>query len=186
MNIGLFFGTFDPIHLGHLKIAQNALALKYLDKVWLVLTPQNPFKTDLKISSNRHRMLMLNIATRKYDDIVFSDIEFNLKAPQYTSDTLKYIIKIYPEYKFSLIMGSDNYCQLQKWKNGEYILNNFDIYVYSRRGYFLNQLETKFQLSGDKIDISSSQIRQNIYSKENQNMLDKGVLDYIKKNKLYT
>ena len=185
MKIGLFFGTFDPIHLGHLTIAQNALQFKLLDQVWFVLTPRNPFKVDLTISSTQHRIAMIEMALIKYRNILFSDIELKLKAPQYTSDTLRHITKKHPQHKFSIIMGSDNYCQLPKWKNSEYILNNFIIYVYARKGYSIDKLDARFQLLGEHLRIASSEIRKNIRSPYYTNMLTKEVLDYIQKNRLY-
>ena len=108
-KVGLFFGTFDPIHNGHIKIAEYIIEEKLNDEVWLVVTPENPIKKDSKISKFIDRFNMVNIATQKYNNIIPSDLEFNLKKPNYTIDTLGYISGKLPEVEFSLIIGEDKY-----------------------------------------------------------------------------
>ena len=116
-KIGLFFGTFDPIHNGHLRIAKYITEEKLADKVWLVVTPKNPIKVGSKISSFNHRFNMAKIATENYDNIIPSDLEVNLKKPNYTIDTLEYISNKLKDIEFSLIIGEDNYKIFDTWKD---------------------------------------------------------------------
>tara|TARA_R110002051_G_scaffold61827_1_gene113425 strand:- start:5123 stop:5710 length:588 start_codon:yes stop_codon:yes gene_type:complete len=132
-RVGLYFGTFNPIHIGHLVIANHMVEFSSLDEVWFVVTPQSPFKKKKSLLDNNHRYQMVYEATKEYDKLKPSKIEFNLPQPNYTVNTLAYLTEKYPdEYKFSLIMGEDNLKSFHKWKNYEVILENFAIYVYPR------------------------------------------------------
>ena len=132
MKIGLYFGTFNPIHVGHLTIANHLAEHSDLDQVWFVVTPLSPFKKKSSLLDNYHRLEMVHLATKDYDKLRPSDIEFGLKQPNYTIDTLTYLFEKYPNYEFALIMGEDNLKSLHKWKNYELILENHSIYVYPR------------------------------------------------------
>ena len=189
-KIGLFFGTFDPIHNGHLRIAKYITEEKLAHKVWLVVTPENPIKLRSKISSFNHRFSMAKIATEKYDNIMPSDLEVNLKKPNYTIDTLEYISNKLKDIEFSLIIGEDNYKIFDTWKDYEKILSNYKIFIYPRKGtlkenpHIIN--ENAMYIGGPRIDLSSTNIR-NIVSKnlDPKDLISAKVMEYINSNKLY-
>lgn len=132
-NIGLYFGTFNPIHIGHLVIANHMAEFSDLDEVWFVVTPQSPFKAKKTLLDNHHRYEMVYEATLGYPKLKPSKIEFDLPQPNYTIHTLVHLMEKYPtQHSFSLIMGEDNLKGLHKWKNYETILENHNIYVYPR------------------------------------------------------
>ena len=132
-KVGLYFGTFNPIHIGHLVIANHMVEFSDLDEVWFVVTPQSPFKTKKTLLDNHQRFEMVYEATKEYDRLKPSNIEFNLPQPNYTINTLVHLGEKYPNgYEFSLIMGEDNLKGLHKWKNYEAILDLHNIYVYPR------------------------------------------------------
>lgn len=171
MKIGLYFGTFNPIHVGHLIIANHFAEYTDLDQVWLVVTPQNPFKTKQSILENRQRLHMVHLATQDYPKLKPSAIEFDLKQPNYTIDSLVYLEEKHPEHSFSLIMGEDNLVSLPKWKNAHIILENYQIYVYPRVLHS-NTKSERVNVNIQKIDapvieISSSFIRTAIKSGKN-------------------
>ena len=189
-KIGLFFGTFDPIHNGHLRIAKYITEEKLAHKVWLVVTPENPIKLRSKISSFNHRFNMAKIATEKYDNIMPSDLEVNLKKPNYTIDTLEYISNKLKDIEFSLIIGEDNYKIFDTWKDYKKILSNYKIFIYPRKGtlkenpHIIN--ENAMYIGGPRIDLSSTNIR-NIISKNSdpKDLISAKVMEYINSNKLY-
>ncbi|MEO9511033.1 MAG: nicotinate (nicotinamide) nucleotide adenylyltransferase [Flavobacteriaceae bacterium] len=132
-RVGLYFGTFNPIHMGHMVIANYMVEFSDLDEVWFVITPQSPFKTKQSLLDNNHRYQMVFEAVRDYTKLKPSKIEFDLPQPNYTIDTLVHLDDRYTtEYHFSLIMGEDNLKSFHKWKNFEVILENYSIYVYPR------------------------------------------------------
>ena len=189
-KIGLFFGTFDPIHNGHLRIAKYITEEKLADKVWLVVTPENPIKVGSKISSFNHRFNMAKIATEKYDNIIASDLEVNLKKPNYTIDTLEYISNKLKNIEFSLIIGEDNYKIFDTWKDYEKILNKYKILIYPRKGtlkenpYKIN--DNIMFIGGPKIDLSSTNIRNIVSRKtEPKDLISNKVMEYINYNNLY-
>jgi len=132
MNVGLYFGTFNPIHIGHLIIANYAAEYTDLDQVWLVVSPQNPLKEKSSLLKDYHRMAIVNIAIEDNDKLRATDIEFKMPRPSYTADTLAYLKDKHPEHNFHLIMGEDNLRTFHKWKNYENILENHKLYVYPR------------------------------------------------------
>ena len=189
-KVGLFFGTFDPIHNGHLRIAKYITEEKLADKVWLVVTPENPIKVGSKLSSFTHRFNMAKIATEKYDNIIPSDLEVNLKKPNYTIDTLEYISKKLKEIEFSLIIGEDNYKIFDTWKDYEKILSNYKIFIYPRKGtlkenpHIIN--ENAMYIGGPRIDLSSTNIRKIVSKKSDpKDLISHKVMEYINSNKLY-
>lgn len=132
-KIGLYFGTFNPIHIGHLVIANHMVEFSDLDEVWLVITPQSPFKAKKTLLDDHHRYQMVYEGTKDYPKLKPSTIEFDLPQPNYTVNTLVHLLEKYDkEYRFSLIMGEDNLKGFHKWKNYEVILENHYIYVYPR------------------------------------------------------
>lgn len=190
MKIGLYFGTFNPIHVGHLIIANHFAEHSDLDQVWCVVTPQSPMKKKQSILDNNQRLEMVYLATKEYPKIKPSAIEFQLKQPNYTIHTLAYLEEKYPEYEFALIMGEDNLVTLPKWKNAELLLERYPIYVYPRKLY---SEEKEFRLKGTihkvnapVIEISSSFIRTSI--KEGKNirpLLPKAVWVYLDEMNFY-
>lgn len=132
-KVGLYFGTFNPIHIGHLVIANHMVEFSNLDEVWFVITPQSPFKTKKTLLADNHRYQMVLEATEAYPKLRPSTIEFGLPQPNYTIDTLAHLSEKYPEgHQFCLIMGEDNLKSFHKWKNYEIILGSYQLYVYPR------------------------------------------------------
>lgn len=143
MKIGLYFGTYNPIHVGHLIIANYMADYTDLDQVWLVVTPQNPHKKKASLLPDHHRLALVRIAIEDNEKLYASNIEFSLPKPSYTSTTLIYIQEKYPQHNFSLIMGEDNLRTFHKWRNYEEIIETHHIYVYPRA---LTELEQKEQI----------------------------------------
>jgi nicotinate-nucleotide adenylyltransferase len=132
MRIGLYFGTFNPIHTGHLIIANHMAENSSLDQIWLVVTPHNPLKKKSTLLDDHHRLQMVFLATEDYPKLKPSDVEFRLPQPNYTVNTLTHLQEKFPMHEFSLIMGEDNLNSLHKWKNYQVLLQNHDIFVYPR------------------------------------------------------
>lgn len=132
MKIGLYFGTFNPIHVGHLVIANYMADFTELDQVWLIVSPHNPLKEKSSLLTDYHRLALVKIAIDDNPKLKASDIEFNLPKPSYTAITLAYLKDKYPQHEFALIMGEDNLRTLHKWRNHDVILKNHKIYVYPR------------------------------------------------------
>ena len=166
MNIGLYFGSFNPIHIGHLIIANHVLNETSINKIWFIISPQNPFKESKTLLNEFDRLHLVRLATQDDNRIKCSDIEFNLPKPSYTSNTLAFLSEKYPEHQFSIIMGSDSYQNLDKWKNYETIINNYPVYVYQREGHEIKKTFDKEAviLNAPIIQISASQIREHIRS----------------------
>ncbi|WP_299382658.1 nicotinate (nicotinamide) nucleotide adenylyltransferase [uncultured Lacinutrix sp.] len=185
MNIGLYFGSFNPIHIGHLIIANQLVENSDLDQIWFVVTPHNPFKKKSSLLDNFQRLEMVHLATKDYDKLKESNIEFNLPQPNYTINTLTYLQEKHPNHEFSLIMGEDNLKSFHKWKNYEIILENHNIYVYPRisKGAVDNQFtghEKINKVDAPIMEISSTLIRNAI--KEGKNikpLLPKNVWEYL-------
>lgn len=131
-KIGLYFGTFNPIHIGHLVIANHMVEFSDLDEVWFIITPKSPFKQKQSLLDDHHRYQMVFEAIQEYPKLKASKIEFDLPQPNYTINTLVHIGENYPDNQFCLILGEDNLKSFHKWKNYEAILENHDLYVYPR------------------------------------------------------
>jgi nicotinate-nucleotide adenylyltransferase len=165
MKIGLYFGSFNPIHNGHLIIANYFLHNTDLEKVWFVVSPQNPFKQDFSLLNEYHRLFLVQKAIEGERNLKASDIEFSLPRPSYTIDTLTYLDEKFPQHEFCVIMGSDSYQNLEKWKNGDRIKKNYNLYVYERRGFPVEIQKSKSNIVLLKVpllDISASLIRKMI------------------------
>jgi len=132
MKIGLFFGSYNPIHIGHLIIANHMVEFSDLDEVWFVVTPHNPFKKKQSLLDDHHRYQLVQEATYDFPKLKPSNIEFGLPQPNYTINTLVHLFEKYPQHQFSLIMGQDNLRSFHKWKNHKEILENHELYVYPR------------------------------------------------------
>lgn len=184
-KVGLYFGTFNPIHAGHLIIANYMVEFSDLDEVWMVVTPHNPFKKKSSLLDNHHRLEMVYKACETYPRLKPSDIEFNLPQPNYTVNTLVQLEEKHPEIGFSLIMGEDNLKSFHKWKNYEVILEQYSIYVYPRISNGLVESEFKShekvsKVSAPIIELSSTFIRKAIKEgKDIRPMLPQKVWDYI-------
>ena len=184
-KIGLYFGTFNPIHVGHLIIANHMVENSDLDEIWMMVTPHNPFKKKSSLLDNHHRLEMVYLATQHFDKIQPSDIEFRLPQPNYTINTLAHISEKYPKYEFSIIMGEDNLKGFHKWKNYETILQDYNVYVYPRISE--GRVEHQFhkhpkihRVDAPIVQISSTSVRKGI--KENKNvrpLISSGVWKYI-------
>ncbi len=190
-NIGLYFGTFNPIHIGHLIIANHMVEYSDLDEIWMVVTPHNPFKKKNSLLDNHHRLDMVYLATEEYEKIQPSDIEFRLPQPNYTINTLAHISEKHPNYTFSLIMGEDNLKSLHKWKNYEAILEDYHIYVYPRvsEGIVENQFknhEKIHRVDAPIVEVSSTMIRKAIKEEKNcKPLLPYKVWKYIDEMNFY-
>jgi len=196
MNIGLYFGTFNPIHVGHLIIANHMANNTDLDQVWLVVSPQNPLKKKDTLLEDYHRLALVKVAIEDNPKLIASDIEFQLPKPSYTSDTLIYLQEKYNQHNFALIMGEDNLRTLHKWKNYETILNHHKIYVYPR---IANKDEEQVRVKNiyehpsitlcddaPIMKISASYIREAIKEKNNtQYLLTEPVYNYITEMHFY-
>jgi nicotinate-nucleotide adenylyltransferase len=195
MKIGLYFGTFNPIHIGHLIIANHMAEYSDLEQIWMVVTPHNPLKKKDTLLDDYQRLHLVNLATEDYPKIKPSEVEFKLPQPNYTVNTLAHLQEKYPQHEFSLIMGEDNLKSLHKWKNYEVILQNHEIYVYPRVSSEAENLDSKIShnfgtkihiINAPIVEISSTFIRENIKNKKNiQPLLPSKVWEYINHNNFY-
>ncbi len=191
MKVGLYFGTFNPIHIGHLIIANEMVENSDLDEIWMVVTPHNPFKKKSSLLENHHRFELVYRATESYDKIKPSDIEFKLPQPNYTVHTLANAVESYPNKEFCLIMGEDNLKSFHKWKNYETILAHHAIYVYPRvsEGSVAHQFKNHPKIHSIKapiIELSSTMIRKGIKEQKNiKPLLPKEVWNYIDEMNFY-
>lgn len=171
MNIGLYFGSFNPVHSGHLIIANHVINFTDLDEVWFVISPQNPFKKRKNLIDSYDRLYLMELAIGENDRLKPCTIEFHMPKPSYTIDTLTYLKDKHPNFNFSLIMGSDNLVTFHKWKNYDVILKYYNILVYVRPGFedvpFLDHPKVK-SIKAPLLEISSSFIRKLI--KENKSI----------------
>lgn len=165
MKIGLYFGSFNPIHIGHLIIARHLLDNSSLEQVWFIVSPQNPLKSQAGLLNEYQRLHLVSLSIEGENRLKASNIEFNMPKPSFTIDTLTYLEEKYPDQKYAIIMGSDSYVNLDKWKSGEIIKERYEIYVYERRGFPINRLTGTNRLhfvDAPLLDISASYIRKQI------------------------
>ena len=188
-NIGLLFGSFNPIHNGHISLATFILKHKPLDEIWFVVSPLSPFKKSKILLDKNDRLDMVKVAIKPFKKFFVSDIEFKMKTPNYTIDTLYEIKKKYPEDSFSLIIGEDNLENFKNWKDSNLIIENFKIYVYPRsfsKSKLNLNFNTLYKINAPTINISSTDIREFIKKNEDiDGLLSPEVLDQIKKKKFY-
>ena len=186
-KIGLFFGSFNPIHVGHLLLATHIREAAQLDEIWFIVSPQNPFKKSVDLADEHHRLEMVKLATENVDYFKVLDIEFNLPKPSYTHVTLEELMKQFPTNKFHLIIGEDNIAKFHEWKEIDWILENIDVLVYNRTTENL-----KSQISNLKFynlplfDISSTEIRNRVKNKQSiKYFVTENVNYYIENSSLY-
>lgn len=190
MQIGLYFGSFNPIHHGHLLIASFILENTELDQIWFVVSPQNPLKPSGSLLNEYHRLFLVNAAIEGENHLRASDIEFKLPKPSYTADTLTYLTEKYPVHQFSIIMGSDSFQNLPKWKNYQHILGSYPIYLYKRPDFeniptYPNAKKVTI-LNAPLLPISATHIRKNIKAgKSIRYLVPDAVRDEIEKNGYY-
>jgi len=190
-KVGLFFGSFNPIHIGHLIIANHLVEHTELDEVWFVVTPHNPHKEKKTLLKDHHRLMMVRLAIERYPKLKVSNIEFNLPQPNYTIDTLTILQEKNPQTSFYLLMGQDNLASFKKWKNYESILDYYHIYVYPRISNKRIPEDLKQQphihfVKAPIIEISATQIRKDL--KEGTNvmpLLPSEVYKYIEEMNFY-
>ncbi len=188
-KVGLFFGSFNPVHNGHMIIANYILEFSELEQIFFVVSPQNPFKKKVSLLADYHRLALVKEAIADNDRFHACDIEFKMPKPSYTIDTLTYLKEKYPEKEFSLIMGSDNLQNFHKWKNSNQIIKNHKIYVYPRPGF----QEKKFQTSKNIIiinaplmEISATFIRNAVKDKKDiRYFMPERVWNYLKEMHFY-
>ena len=192
MQVGLYFGSFNPIHIGHLILANYIVEHSSLDKLWFVVSPHNPLKLKKTLLADHHRLEMVYRACELYDKLEVSDIEFKLKQPSYTVDTLIHLKERHPNHDFTLIMGQDSLQSLPKWKNYEVLLEDYRILVYPRVSAgkpidsSLSNHPSVSLLSAPIIELSATAIRKDI--QENRSVrpyLPDGVWEYIDEMNFY-
>jgi nicotinate-nucleotide adenylyltransferase len=195
MKVGLLFGSFNPIHIGHILMARTCHESMGLDEVWFVMTPHNPFKQAADLAPDNHRIEMAMLSCTEMADGKFAvcDIEMNMPRPSYTYDTLSALKAKYPDNKFSIIVGSDNILTMKDWKNGHEIMKE-DIIVVSRPGHHIINTDiptikipdTARMVKCSQIELSSTELRQRIKDRKSIKFLvSEGVRKYIEDNNLY-
>lgn len=187
-KIGLFFGSFNPIHIGHMMIANYMLEFTDLTKIWFVISPHNPLKEKKSLLADYHRLEMVHLALEEEYDMRALDIEFKMPQPSYTIDTLSRLNEKYPDYEWVIIMGGDSIDSLHKWKNYQSLLDQYSIYVYTRPG--ATHAENKHQnisiYEAPQLEISASFIRSAIKDKKNiRHFLPAKVWNYIQEMHFY-
>jgi len=191
MNIGLYFGTFDPIHRGHINIVNFLIDNCLVEKVWFVVTPENPDKISNNLTDFIHRYEMVKIEVKNNNNLLASDVELKLERPNYTINSLRYISNTFPDNNFSLIIGEDNFVNFKKWKDYKEIMNNFKIYVYPRKTRLKRDMKLLMSnniemIEAPLIDLSSTNIR-NIINDKNyaKQFISDSIYKYITTNNLY-
>jgi nicotinate-nucleotide adenylyltransferase len=188
MNIGLYFGSFNPVHVGHLIIASHIAQNTTLQQVWFVVSPQNPFKVSASLLNEYHRLHLVNLAIDGEPKLKTSTVEFKLPKPSYTVDTLAYLTEKYPEHSFSIVMGSDGFQNIDKWKNYQTLIKNHSFYIYRRPGFEITETfgATLTALDAPLLEISSTRIRNMIRDKKSIRFLvPDAVKEEIEKNGYY-
>ncbi len=188
MKIGLYFGSFNPVHNGHLIIASHVANFTDIQQVWLVVSPQNPHKSSSSLLNEYHRLHLIRTAIEGENNLRVSNIEFGLPKPSYTADTLTYLREKYPQHEFCIIMGSDSFENLHKWKNFKHIIRSTKIYIYLRPDYPVsNTINANVEIvNAPLIEISSTRIRELIKNgKSFRYLVPDAVRDEIVNNSYY-
>ena len=188
MKIGLYFGSFNPIHIGHLIIANHLTNNTDLKQVWMVVSPQNPLKPSATLLNEYDRLHLCRTAVEGANNLKISTVEFNLPKPSYTVDTLAYLTEKFPNHEFAVIMGSDSFCNLSKWKNFEVIIKNHLLYIYNRPGFKVdNSIGANITIvDAPLLEISSTHIRKMIKdSKSIRYLVPDVIKEEIEKNNYY-
>ncbi|MBK7884832.1 MAG: nicotinate-nucleotide adenylyltransferase [Chitinophagaceae bacterium] len=188
MNIGLYFGSFNPIHIGHLIIANHVAYNTDLKQVWFILSPRNPLKISSTLLNEYDRLHLLNCAIEGEKTLLASNVEFKLPKPSYTIDTLTYLAEKYPSYQFTIIIGSDSFQNIHKWKNYEILVKNYSFLIYNRPGFTITKTygaDIKV-LDAPLLEISSTHIRELIKKGKSIRFLVPDIVkEEIEKNNYY-
>jgi nicotinate-nucleotide adenylyltransferase len=189
MHIGLYFGSFNPIHNGHLMVAEHVVAHTEVDKVWFVVSPHNPLKDSASLLNEYDRLHLVELAIADNPKFRVSNIEFSLPKPSYTIDTLTYLAEKFPLETFSVILGGDSYANLKRWKNWEQLVARHPLIVYARPGFANESIpEAKLTFLNDapQIHLSASYIRQEIRAgRSTRYLVQDTVRQYIEENRYY-
>ncbi len=189
MKIGLYFGSFNPIHIGHMIIANHVLSHCNIDRLWFVVSPHNPLKETSSLLNENHRLHLVRLAIENESKFKASNIEFSLPRPSYTIDTISYLSDKYPQHEFSIVMGSDSFFNIKKWKNYKELLKQCKIIIYNRPGFEPDiSLSKNIELvNAPLLDISSTYIRNLIKEKKSIRYLVKDeVMEDILANGYYS
>lgn len=189
MKIGLYFGSFNPIHIGHMIIANHVLSHCNIDRLWFVVSPHNPLKESSSLLNENHRLHLVRLAIENESKFKASNIEFSLPRPSYTIDTISYLSDKYPQHEFSIVMGSDSFFNIKKWKNYKELLKQCKIIIYKRPGFEPDiSLSKNIELvNAPLLDISSTYIRNLIKEKKSIRYLVKDeVMEDILANGYYS
>jgi nicotinate-nucleotide adenylyltransferase len=189
-RIGIFGGSFNPIHVGHALIASYIVESGAVDTLWLMVSPQNPLKENSGLASDYHRLRMTELVSRRIENVITSAFEFDMPKPSYTIDTLNALQEKFPDDEFYLVIGADNWCLFDKWKAGEEIITKYHILIYPRRGYdiviperYSDRVEV---VNAPLIEVSSTLIRERLAQMKSVSFyVSEAVEKYILKNKLY-
>lgn len=187
-TVGILGGSFNPVHIGHMMVASYLVEWGYVDKVWLTLSPLNPLKDGYELLPDIKRLQMLTIAARGAEKIDICDIELTMPRPSYTINTLDLLAERFPDTRFKLVIGSDNWRIFDQWREPQRILDNYGVLVYMRPGYPVNDDGTAGMeiVHAPMADISSTMVREAIAKGRDMNyFLPAGVYQYIRENKLY-
>jgi nicotinate-nucleotide adenylyltransferase len=187
MHIGLYFGSFNPVHIGHLIIANFVANNTSVNQVWYIISPHNPLKKSSSLLNEYHRLHLVKLAIDSNNKFKASDIEFKLPRPSYTIDTLTYLHEKYPTYTFSVIIGSDSLLNINKWKNGEVLLTDYHLIVYQRPGFIAEASNSNISLlKAPLLEISSTEIRKLIQNRKSiQYLVPEKVVEEIERNGYY-
>ena len=189
MKIGLYFGSFNPVHTGHLIIASHIANNTLLEQVWFVISPQNPLKKENFLLNEQYRKHLIDLSIEGEKKLRTSNVEFKLPKPSYTIDTLTCLTEKYPQHHFSIIMGSDSFSNIKRWKNYEVLLKNYEIYIYERPGFKVKENQgTKITLlQAPLLEISSTHIRELVYLKKSIRFLVPDIVkEEIERNQYYS
>ncbi len=189
-KIGIFGGSFNPIHIGHAIIANYIMQHSDLDSLWLMVSPQNPLKQSSDMASDYHRLRMTELVSRRIEGVTTSAFEFNMPRPSYTIDTLNALNDKFPDDEFYLVIGADNWSLFDKWKSGEEIINKYHIIIYPRPGFEISIPEAYSDrvtvVNAPLIELSSTQIRNLLALQQSISFyVPENVEKYILENKLY-
>lgn len=188
MHIGLYFGSFNPIHIGHLIVANHVAEYSDVDKIWFVVSPHNPLKDSHTLLNEYDRLHLVQLAIEDNNKFRASNVEFHLPKPSYTIDTLTYLAEKFPLEKFSVVMGADSFQNIHRWKNYEQLIGNYSFIVYNRPGFEIKETHgAQIQvLNAPLLEISSTYIRKQIKEKRSvRYILPEKVWDYIEANRYY-
>ena len=188
MKIGLYFGSFNPIHHGHLIISNHIISNTSLDQIWFVISPQNPLKPSAGLLNEYHRLHLVWLGIEGEDRFRASDIEFHLPKPSFTINTLTYLAERYPQHEFTVIMGSDSFQNLPKWKNYQQLINNYNILVYLRPGFPVEERNASrvSVLAAPLLEISATYIRNAIKNGQSiRYLVPENVKEEIERNRYY-